>query len=152
MFGPAVPAVVPALLSGDIWQELLPNQSHSEVPRRPLIVPRKVFGRGHSLQQPLPTKRPHQLTELSGNFMRLLEYSKSLRGARTSPISFLCDFPLTSLPFRRLYCTFMALHLQLHVLFIHSFTMSERPSCSVSPRLQKVHRAQQCHHKQANSD
>lgn len=45
MFGPAAAAVVPPI-PGDVGRELLPKQSHSGIPQGPLIVIRKVFGRG----------------------------------------------------------------------------------------------------------
>ncbi len=45
MFGPAAAAVVPQI-PWDNRQELLPKRSHSEIPQGPLIVIRKVFGRG----------------------------------------------------------------------------------------------------------
>lgn len=45
MFGPAAAAAVPPI-PGDVGRELLPKRSHSEIPQGPLIVIRKVFGRG----------------------------------------------------------------------------------------------------------
>lgn len=116
MFGPAEPAVVPALVPGEVWWELLPNQSHSEIPHRPWIALRKVFARGLSLHEPLPTKRPRQLTELKGNLIHLLEYWISLWGARILIISILCYIPLTIL---YIYVTTFTVTCIIHS-FIHN--------------------------------
>ena len=45
MFGPAVAAVVPPI-PGDFRRDLLPKHCRSEIPQGPLIIIRKVFGRG----------------------------------------------------------------------------------------------------------
>lgn len=55
MFGPAVAAVVPPI-PGDVGREMLPKQSHSEIPQGPLIVVRKVSGRGLAPSQATANK------------------------------------------------------------------------------------------------
>lgn len=64
MCGPAAAAAVPSI-PRDAGRELLPKLNHSDIPQGPLIVIRKVFGRGIAPSQATANKLSTPINELT---------------------------------------------------------------------------------------